>query len=76
MMSFLKIGSTSCDDSMLLHFPFNNHLNDVTCNKAISSTYGQGTVSLVTDANRGTVANFTNGYLEVRITMKLISFEK
>ena len=50
---------------MLLHFPFDNHLNDVTCNKAYSSTYGQGTVTLVQDATRGTVASFNNGYLEV-----------
>ena len=57
---------------MLLHFPFNNHLHDVTCNKAISSKYGQGTVTLVNDAIRGTVAHFDKGYLEVRITMQII----
>ena len=61
---------------MLLHFPFDNHLNDVTCNKAISSKYGQGSVTLVNDVDRGTVASFDNGYLEVSIVIKIKLYKK
>ena len=40
-------------------------MNDVTCNKALSTKLGTGTVQLVADPSRGTVASFQNGYLEV-----------
>ena len=60
---------------MLLHFPFDNHLNDVTCTKAISSIYGKGTVALAKDGTR-TVASFKNAYLEVRIIIKIILYIK
>ena len=51
---------------MLLHFPYDNHLDDVTCKKAKSDQVGSGKVELVEDAVRGTVASFDGkGYLEV-----------
>ena len=50
---------------MLLHFPFDSHLNDVTCMKALSQKLGAGTVTLVTDASRGKVASFNGAYLDV-----------
>ena len=55
-----------CDSDMLLHFPYDEHLNDVTCNKAISVQVGSGKVILIADDVRGKVAKFNgNGYLEV-----------
>ena len=51
---------------MLLHFPYDQHLNDVTCNKAQSVQVGKGKVVLVEDKIRGKVAKFNGkGYLEV-----------
>lgn len=55
-----------CQNEMLLHFPYDKHLNDVTCNKAQSVQVGKGKVILVEDEQRGKVAKFNgNGYLEV-----------
>ena len=49
----------TCSDDLLLHFPYEDHYNDVTCHKAIATQYGDG-VSLEADAVRGgNVACFT-----------------
>ena len=51
---------------MLLHFPYDKHLDDVTCKKAKSDQVGSGKVVLVDDIVRGKVAAFNGkGYLEV-----------
>ena len=50
-----------CEDDLLLHFPYEDHYNDVTCHHAIATQYGDG-VSLQYDAERqGNVACFTGG---------------
>ena len=46
----------SCSSDMLLHFPFDDHFNDVTCNRAVSTVYGG--VSIENDTMRGNVACF------------------
>ena len=58
-----------CSDDLLLHFPYNDHYNDVTCHGAIATKYGDN-VNLVYDSERNsTVACFTEGeegtYFEV-----------
>ncbi|KAK2181973.1 hypothetical protein NP493_373g02056 [Ridgeia piscesae] len=56
--------ATSCSSDMLLHFPFDDHFNDVTCNHAISTVYGG--VSIENDTIRGNVACFnTSDHLVV-----------
>ena len=59
-----------CTDDMLLHFPFDDHFNDVTCNHAVTTKYGPGQVRLVWDSDRNsTVASFDGrARLEVRYT--------
>ncbi|KAI0209107.1 hypothetical protein LSAT2_006170 [Lamellibrachia satsuma] len=48
-----------CVDDMLLHFPFDDHFDDVTCNHAKTTKYGPGQVTLVWDDERNsTVASF------------------
>jgi len=50
-----------CDDDLLLHFPYEDHYNDVTCHQAIATQYGVG-VSLQFDVDRkSNVACFTGG---------------
>ena len=44
------------DPDLLLHFPFDDHLNDVTCKKIPSVEHG--TVELADDAARGKSAHF------------------
>ena len=46
----------NCTSDMLLHFPFDDHFNDVTCTGAISTVHGD--VSIENDAMRGNVACF------------------
>ena len=56
-----------CTDDLLLHFPYDDHFNDVTCHHAIGTKYGAGVVSIVNDTERGRVAWFDgNARLEVR----------
>ena len=51
----------TCADDLLLHFPYDNHYNDVTCHHAIATQYGTG-VSIRFDSDRnGNVACFTGG---------------
>ena len=38
---------------MLLHFPFNEHFNDVTCKRAQGHVYGPGNATIVYDAILG-----------------------
>ena len=54
---------------MLLHFPFDDHFDDVTCNHAKTTKYGPGQVTLVWDDERNsTVASFDGrARLEVRL---------
>ena len=56
----------SCSSDILLHFPYDEHLNDVTCNQAQSVQCGSGNVVLVTDEVRGKVAKFNgDAFLKV-----------
>ena len=49
----------TCTDNLLLHFPYEEHYNDVTCHQAIATKYGEG-VSIRHDSDRaGNVACFT-----------------
>ena len=48
----------ACGDDLLLHFPFDDHFDDVTCHHAQGFPYGEGTVTLVNDPDRGMVAHF------------------
>ena len=58
----------TCADNLLLHFPYEDHYNDVTCHHAIATKYGEG-VSIRYDSDRrGNVACFTGGtHFEVSI---------
>ena len=50
-----------CADDLLLHFPYEDHYDDVTCHQAIATKNGDG-VSLQFDPERnGNVACFTGG---------------
>ena len=61
----------NCSSDLLLHLPFDDHFNDITCNKAIATRYGKG-VSIVNDPEKGHVAFFNgHGYLEVSTTSSL-----
>ncbi|KAK2193943.1 hypothetical protein NP493_4g03049 [Ridgeia piscesae] len=55
-----------CHDDLLLHFPYEDHYNDVTCHQAIATQYGTG-VSIQHDPVRnGNVACFAgNTHFEV-----------
>ena len=57
-----------CEDDLLLHVPYEDHYNDVTCHHAVATQYGDG-VSLQFDPGRnGNVACFTGGiHFEVNI---------
>ena len=35
----MTIGET-CKSDPMLHFPYDDHFNDVSCNRALSTTYG------------------------------------
>ncbi|KAI0236837.1 hypothetical protein LSAT2_012606, partial [Lamellibrachia satsuma] len=53
----------TCADNLLLHFPYEDHYNDVTCHHAIATKYGEG-VSIRYDSDRrGNVACFTGDFL-------------
>ena len=71
LSNVFHVVSPTCADDLLLHFPYNDHYNDVTCHKAIATLYGDG-VSLVADANRpGKVACFTGQtHFEVTVTSR------
>ena len=62
-----------CEDDLLLHFPYEDHYNDVTCHHAIATQYGDG-VSLQYDAERqGNVACFTGEtHFEVNVIYKCL----
>ena len=67
---------TPCVDNLLLHFPFENSFDDVTCHGAVATMYGTGSVELVKDPVHGTVASFDgNAYLEVLYDKKFIRYE-
>ncbi|KAI0208077.1 hypothetical protein LSAT2_007250, partial [Lamellibrachia satsuma] len=63
----------NCSSDLLLYLPFDDHFNDITCNKAIATRYGKG-VSIVNDPQRGRVAFFNgHGYLEVSFLRSWLS---
>ena len=67
---------TPCVDNLLLHFPFENSFDDVTCHGAVATMYGTGSVELVKDPVHGTVASFDgNAYLEVLYDKKFIRYQ-
>ena len=64
---------TPCEDNLLLHFPFENSFDDVTCHGAVATKYGSGSVELITDPVHGNVASFDgSAYLEVLHDKQLI----
>ena len=56
-MSLFPVEPT-CSDDLLLHFPYNDHFDDVTCHHAKGYAYGDGEVKIVHDTERGQVAEF------------------
>ena len=58
----------TCDNRLLLHFPYEVNFDDVTCHKAKGYSYGEGEVKIVYDADRDqNVAQFDGmSRIEVR----------
>ena len=48
----------ACDSDVLLYYPFDEDLNDHSCNRAVSTQTSEASVVLAQDAERGTVAKF------------------
>ena len=60
----------SCSDDLLLYFPYDKNLDDVTCHHAKGYSYGDGKVRIVNDDDRGMVAAFDGeSRVEVRISV-------
>ena len=60
----------ACSGDLLLHFPFDDNFNDVTCRHAAGHVYGSGVVRIVDDAQRGKVALF-DGAARIEVREKL-----
>ena len=61
----------TCADDLLLHFPYDNHYNDVTCHQAIATQYGSGVSIQFDSVRKGNVACFTGDtHFEVCFLLK------
>ncbi|KAK2175222.1 hypothetical protein NP493_743g03045 [Ridgeia piscesae] len=49
----------TCADDLLLHFPYEDHYNDVTCHGAVATQYGEGVKKKFDASRRGIVACFS-----------------
>ena len=60
----------TCDNKLLLHFPYELNFDDVTCHKAKGYSYGEGAVQIMYDAERDqNVAQFDGeSRIEVRFS--------
>ena len=58
-------GPSDCESDMFMYFPFDDDMNDATCTGALSEQVGDGTVTLVSDDERGTVVEFDGAALKV-----------
>ena len=63
----------TCSDDLVLHFTYEEHFNDMTCNHAIATMYGHGTATLVTDGNHTAVRFDGRSYFEVGATKDVAS---
>ena len=57
----------ACSDDLLLRFPYDVNYDDISCHNAKGYAYGEGTVDIVPDAERGMVAEF-DGKTRLEVT--------
>ena len=61
----------ACSDDLLLRFPYDVNYDDISCHNAKGYAYGEGTVDIVPDAERGMVAEF-DGKTRLEVTYIIV----
>ena len=71
MLSLILIRITTiieskCDTDPLLHFPYDEHLDDVTCRNAQAQKYGSGRIVFRSSGSRKFICLLGDAHMEVR----------
>ena len=65
----IHVNAGNCSDDMLLHFPFTDHFNDITCKHAQGDMYGHPVIVYDADLDRK-VAEF-DGNSNILVSLRL-----